>query len=57
MAALGTLVKDGLSAATFFASGTHQSYGDPGSQFKIGGRTPVEFLTEWFDQRMQAVGV
>jgi hypothetical protein len=55
--AVGTLVSDGISAATFLASGAHQSYGDASSDFRIGGQTPVDWLTDWFDKRITGAGV
>lgn len=56
MDSLATLIKDGVSAATFFASGVHQSYSDP-AQFQIAGLSAVDWLAQWFDQRMVAAGV
>ncbi|MBF6333190.1 cutinase family protein [Nocardia transvalensis] len=52
---LGQLVADGVSAASFFASGAHQGY----DRFVVdeSGRTAVTWLTEWFAGRIRQVGV
>ncbi|MBF6278642.1 MULTISPECIES: cutinase family protein [Nocardia] len=51
---LGQLVADGVSAASFFASGAHQGY----DQFVVdeSGRTAVTWLTDWFAERIRQVG-
>ncbi|WP_280385937.1 cutinase family protein [Nocardia wallacei] len=51
---LGQLVTDGVSAASFFASGAHQGY----DRFVIdeSGRTAVTWLTDWFAGRIRQVG-
>ncbi|MGX1778559.1 cutinase family protein [Nocardia brasiliensis] len=51
---LGQLVSDGVSAASFFASGAHQGY----DRFVVdeSGRTAVTWLTDWFAGRIRQVG-
>ncbi|WP_433662691.1 cutinase family protein [Nocardia sp. CA-128927] len=51
---LGQLVGDGVSAASFFASGAHQGY----DRFVVdeSGRTAVTWLTDWFAGRIRQVG-
>ncbi|QIS09837.1 cutinase family protein [Nocardia arthritidis] len=51
---LGQLIADGVSAASFFASGAHQGY----DRFVVdeSGRTAVTWLTDWFAGRIRQVG-
>ncbi|MQY28915.1 cutinase family protein [Nocardia aurantia] len=53
--ALTTLASEGLSAATFFASGAHQSY----DRYVVDdqGRSAVSWLTDWFTNRIRSIGV
>ncbi|NUS43833.1 MAG: cutinase family protein [Mycobacteriaceae bacterium] len=51
---LGKLVADGVSAASFFASGVHQGY----DRFIVdqSGRNATTWLTDWFAGRIRQVG-
>lgn len=44
---LATLVGDGLSAATFFASGTHSNYGS--LTVDNAGRNAIQWLGDWLN--------
>lgn len=48
---LATLVSDGLTAATFFASGTHQSYGS--LVVDNAGRNAVQWITDWLNLQIE----
>jgi len=52
---LGTLASDGFSAASFFASGVHQDY----NRLVVDGqgRTAVQWLIDWFTNRIRSLGV
>ncbi|MCX4097693.1 cutinase family protein [Nocardia sp. alder85J] len=49
------LVGDGITAASFVGSGAHQSY----DRYAVdsSGRTAVQWLTDWFGNRIQQAGI
>ncbi|WP_158608051.1 cutinase family protein [Nocardia panacis] len=51
--ALGQLVSEGFSAASFFASGVHQGY----DHYVVDGdgRTAIQWLVDWFSNRIRSV--
>lgn len=54
--AVAQLLSEGLEAVSFLLSGVHQDYGN--YVVDSDGRTAVQWLTEWFSNRIrQAVGV
>jgi hypothetical protein len=50
---LATLVSDGLTAATFFASGAHQSYGS--MVVDNAGRNAIDWLSDWLNLQIERV--
>ncbi|MGB7234876.1 MAG: cutinase family protein [Rhodococcus sp. (in: high G+C Gram-positive bacteria)] len=50
---LATLVSDGLTAATFFASGAHQSYGS--MVVDNAGRNAIDWLSDWLKLQIERV--
>ncbi|MFF0494593.1 cutinase family protein [Nocardia sp. NPDC004068] len=51
--ALAQLASEGLSAASFFASGAHQGY----DHYVVDGqRTATQWLTDWFTNRIRSLG-
>ncbi|MBF6061995.1 cutinase family protein [Nocardia terpenica] len=52
--ALAQLASEGLSAASFFASGVHQGY----DHYVVDGqgRTATQWLTDWFSNRIRSLG-
>jgi hypothetical protein len=52
---LTQLVSEGLSAADFFTSGAHQSYDS--YVVDSAGRTALDWLTDWFTNRIRQVGL
>lgn len=54
--ALSKLMQQGLDAASFYAGGSHQSYG--GYVVDRSGRTTIQYLTDWISQQFtKALGV